>query len=256
MSFVNIARYIKPNFPVEQSSESSYGFNWEYVGPSDDIAFNKPLIGEVWADGRPVTSYELTPSLENSSVSNLSVSTVVSINGQESANLTPGIIETRFQLTWTTTSLPLRRHPEFRDMDAANLRAVIGWEQEVNEVAKANYQYYSRDADGVASGSPITVSNPDSPAYKYITLRLLGHESYNFPSPNWTKVSVYKSSTLPPLGSVGQKENPKGSGYPAEWEWIKTDFSGERIGGQNRWNVTETWSGYKHVDFDVDEIFV
>jgi len=254
MAFASISQYIKPEFPVETATESSAGFSWEYIGPDATLRANVPVIGEAWADGRGVTSWELVPSLDNSGHSTLSVSTVKSINAQGASSST--LEDTRYQIRWLPQSLPLNKHPVFAAANAANMAAMLGWERELDNVLQANYQYYDRDSNGAITGSLNTVSNTASPAYRYIRLRLLGHDTYDFFAPSWSKIGTYRGTVAPGVGSIGLKGTPAGSGFPDGWEWVKTDDSAERLGNTARWQRTETWTGALKVDYDLEDIFI
>jgi len=264
MSYLNLEKYIAPESPKEQATDSSYGFSWSYVGPTADLKADKPLIGEIWADGRQVTSYELNPNIGNSTYSTLDVSTVTSTSGGGSGGtLSTGPAEKqeeRFSLKWTPNSVALFHHPELRNMNAANREACYGWENEVSEIAKAAYSYYPRDAEGNATSiTPIVITESLPSAYKYVYLRLLDHENFNFFSPNWSRVGIYVGTNPPDGGSIGQKVAadaiPSLPEWGSEWEWVKTDDGLDQIAGKNRWQRTETWSGAKKVFYDVDEIF-
>jgi hypothetical protein len=263
-SFEALERYIAPEHPREQATDSTYGNVWKYIGPTDTLREYKPLIGVVWADGRQVTSSEFVPNLDNSTHGTLDVSTVAAASGGGSGGtLSTGgasLDEERFSLRWTPNSLTLINHPELIGMDSANMANVYGWENEVSEVAKANYSYYPRDGDGNITSIVPTVIASGTPAYKYVYLRLRDHQNYNFFSPNWSRVDTYVGTNPPDGGSIGQKVSHEAiPGLPpwgADWEWVKTDDGFDQIAGKNRWSRTETWSGAKKVLYDVDQIFL
>lgn len=261
MAYSNIARYTAPENPVQAATDTTVGWSWEFIGPSEVMAANIPRIGEIWGDGRPVTSFEFTPGIGNSTVSKLVVSTATSATGGgDSSGGTIGTELTdapHYTLRWIPQSLPLLKHPDFAGLSAANLGAIMSWEAELSELNRANFQYFERDENGDAKGTIKTITNPASAAYKYVALRLLGHENYVFFAPTWSKVSIYKGMTTPGVGSIGQKESPpSGSGFPSGWEWVKTDDSAEKEGRSTIWRRTETWTGARKVDYDVDQIFL
>jgi hypothetical protein len=253
MAFTNITQYLRPEFPVTSADEGSAGSEWEYIGPHADILANVPQVGDAWADGRLVTSWSLTPSIDNSGFSVLSISTQTTDNGSVA---TPVLEETRTQIVWSPQALPLSKHPVFAAAVGNDRTAMLGWEAELSPENRANYSYFKRDGNGVATGALQIVTNPLSIAYKYITLRLLGHENYEFHAPTWQVVDSYRGSVAPGTGTVGVKGDPPGTGWPPGWEWVSTADSAERQGRSNRWQRTRAWTGAIKIDYDVTQIFI
>lgn len=260
MQHEDIAQYLSPEYPREIRSESSHGFQYRYL--VDTTAMPNlilPLVGDYWDQDLDVTQIERTPRIGGSVYDLWEVSTVRAIASTGSSigtNREATLKEERYQIRWLPQSLPLLKHPVLAGMDAANRAAVIGWENELSEENKANFRYAPRNANGDVTGSVVSITNPSSPAYKYVKLRLLGHENYVVFAPSWSKIGIYQGEDPPPKGNIGQKETPTGDVEPPpDWEWVKTDDSAERLGLAPRWQRTETWTGAKKVDYDIDEIF-
>lgn len=263
----DIKQFLSPEYPKESRSESSQGLQYRYMIDSDVLAldtFNLPRVGDLWDLGLDSTDVQFTPKIGGSRFDLLEVSTVRSVSSSGSTigtNRKAKLVEERYQLRWLPNSLPLLKHPSFVGIDAQNRADIIGWENELNEEVKANFGYSPRDSEGNVTSAVVITLDPGTYAYEYVRLRMLGHENYNFFAPNWSIIGEYEGEETPGVGSIGQKVDAGDiPGLPqdliaAEWEWVKTDDSPERQGKAPRWTRTQTWTGARKVDYDVDQIF-
>lgn len=263
MSFAALASYIRPEYPQYTEDETNLGNVWHYRGPASTLSANKPTVGDAWADGRSVRSVEYTPNLDNSTASDLIVSTVFSY--ADSVTISSTLDSERYQIRWVPQDLPLYQHPAFLPGGPSDLYAapsgtpartgyadVWGWEDETDNVLKGDRQY-KRLVNGVPSGAAITVAIGGAPAY--VKLRQLGFDSFTVFLPVWTKVSVYSGTVAPGTGGAGQyAASPDGIGFPTGYEWIKSADSAERIGTRAKWQRTEEWTGFTKVYFDTDTL--
>ena len=261
-TYTELAPYLRLEFPKYQGTENSQGITWEYRYPNASLT--KPKIGDLWADGLPLTSISETPSLDNSGYNELTVSTAYTVSGGGPSE--PSLEEVRYQLRWNPTQLPLVRHPLFAagatyDLFTAisgkkPLEDVIGWEYEQNPYNKSERQYQKLDAYGIPSATITAVASGQ--AIAFVKLRQLGLDSFTEFSPTWSKISIYRGQTPPGTGSIGQyvagsdvPELPSGLDI---FDYIKSSDGAERIGTQARWQRTEEWTGFTRVYFDTDSI--
>lgn len=271
MSHETYKKYLSPEYPKRNFSESSQGVQYRYLIPRAEHPGLQekeglPKVGDLWdrTYDYGVVSVEYTPKIGGSGFDLLEVSTIrnlPSTNSKIGINVKATEKESRYQLRWLPQSLPLQKHPNFQPPtltggDLATFRKhILGWERELDPEKQANYQYSPRDSNGDVLGAVVTIPS-GSAAYKYVTLRLLGHENYVVFAPTWSKVGIYEGTEPPPFTNIGQKETLSGKPTPPTgWEWVKTDDSSERQGAAPRWTRTETWTGAKKVDYDLDEIF-
>jgi len=278
MPYKDIEDYLMPGFPVDTSSDTQNGFNYEYIGPDEKIRPFIPTINAEWVHPGVrgtyfVTSRTFTPKVDNSNYSRLEIT---SVSPQAGGSDRVGINldskkegQSRYQVRWNPQTLPLTQHPYFRSLSSGDTttfyRDIQGWENELSESNRANYRYYPRDSDGNALSALVTIAS-GAAAYRYVTLRLLGHENYVLFTPSLQKVSQYRGTKPPPNTDLGQKiagtppeENDKNFTKPdwfGNWEWVKTDDSAVTVGNSSVWERTETWTGAKKVDYDIDQIFV
>jgi len=262
MSYLSLAPYLRPEFPVYKETAQSVGYVFSYRGPAATIAANKPVMFETWADGRKVRSIELTPSIDNSGYSDLVIDTTYSYETSEVSS--PTLESERYQVRWMPHELPLMNHPGFAPGGVSDLTTsagspsrtgyadVYGWEDEVDPLLRGARKYRPI-INGVPSTTVYDVSQLG--ALAYIKLRQLGFTSYTDFCPVWTKVSVYNGTSAPGVGACGQyTTTPSGSGYPSGYEWIKSGDNAERIGNQPKWQRTEEWTGFNKVYFDTDTL--
>jgi len=257
MAHTDFTNYLRPGSKKFQQSEGSVGTTYEYRWNNVTDQLDTPVVGEVWEDGRAVTDVQRTTSLDNSSVDEMTVSTVFNITsgGPEVTTLE----ETRYQVRWNPSQLPLIRHPYFQPGASGDLftaisgkrpiEDVIGWEYEQNPNYKADRKYQKLGSDGVPSGSPITISTGQVIAY--IKLRQLGFDSYTEFLPVWQKISIYRGESAPGVGSIGQYV--AGASVPElpteleTYENIKSGDSANSISQQARWQRKEELTGLTSV---------
>lgn len=268
MTHEDIKQFLSPEYPKESRAESSSGLQYRYIVKREILALdadNLPRVGDLWDRGLDATDVQFTPGIGGSNCDLLEVSTIRSISSSGSTigtNRQAKLAEERYQLRWLPNSLPLLKHPAFSALTATQRARIIGWENELSEVLKANYEYRERDSNGDVTGDMIETIGEGTDEHDYVTLRMLGHENYNFFAPNWSIIGDYEGEAAPGVGSIGQKVDagdipglPSGL-ISAGWEWVKTDDSAERQGKSPRWTRTQTWTGAKKVDYDVDELFI
>lgn len=255
MSYASIATYIRPGHPREYATEAAIGNTWVYRGPSATISANKPVIGETWADGRPVVACEIFEISGASALTDMMV--VTGINTSTSVTVATTTEEIIYELEWRPVLKPLEVHPDFQTggtyaLDATARKHVIGWRAELDPNLKAQRKYKQLDSDGVAAGSETTISGN---ALSFIKLLEIGVEEFVDYMPVWRKRSVYKGTNPPSTGAIGVKGTPSGSGYPSGYEWVKARDSAVRIGRRARWQRDEEWEGALVVYADKSDVF-
>jgi hypothetical protein len=137
----NIDKYLEPEYPQLTNDESSYGFNYSYIGPDkaadgpDPLFTYCPRIGDLWdetASGRAINkpeglllrvrSVSYTPRIGNSKYSRLEISTVQQITtdagtiGNKDSELIKDEVE--WQFVWQRQVCPLIRHPALLPVSA------------------------------------------------------------------------------------------------------------------------------------------
>lgn len=260
MSFAAIAAYLRPEYPQYIADEQSLGSVYQYRGPTATISANLPNVYDAWADGRSVRSVEFTPNIDNSSYSDLIVSTVYNTAATET--ISSELESERYQIRWVPNDQPLAQHPGFSPGGSYDLSEVFtdsrtgyeevyGWELEEDASLKRQYKYKRIEA-----GQPIGPAIDMTPAStQFAKYRLLGFDSFTVFLPVWTKVSVYTGTAAPGTGAAGQyTASPSGSGYPSGYQWIKSGDTAERIGTKAKWQRTEEWTGFTKVYFDTDTL--
>jgi hypothetical protein len=276
MPYKDIEKYLSPGFPVNTASDTQNGFTYEYIGPDEILQRYLPKINDPWVHpgageipNPRVVSRTFTPKVEGSKYSRLEIATISPIMGGGTwvgtGRKSKEDGDPRYQLRWNPQSLPLTQHKFFRDLKGADkttfFKDVQGWENELSESNKCNYKYSPRDSDGNVMGSVVTIASGTA-AYKYVSLRLLGHDNIVVFTPTWQKISQY-IGTEPPIsediGKKGNPPNPKTFTLPVwmtdKWEWVKTDDTSTTIGRTSVWERTESWTGAKHVDYDTEQVF-
>lgn len=253
MAYTQFTPYLKPGSKVFTETESSVGTSYEYHWNNTAVSLTTPVVGELWEDGRLLTSVTRTTRVDNSKLDDMSVSTVFNITGGGPATTT--LEQVRYQIRWNPNQLPLLRHPYFADIDDTELKNIIGWEYEQDPLLKVGFEYKKLDSNGVPSSTTTTIPSGGKD-FDYLQLRRLGFDSYTEFLPVWQKISTYRGESAPGVGTIGQYV--PGSAVdelPSSLEgfqYIKSADSAERIGQQARWQRTEEWTGFTKVYFDVD----
>lgn len=255
MGHATIATYIRPGHPREYATESGIGNTWVYRGPSATISANKPVIGETWADGRPVVACEIFEISAASELTDMMV--VTAINTSAGVTIATTTEEVVYELEWRPVLRPLEVHPDFRTggtyaLDATAKKDIMGWRAEVSPSLKANRKYRELDSEQIPSGTETTITGN---ALEFIKLLEIGQEEYVDYMPVWRKRSLYKGTNPPSTGAIGVKGTPSGSGYPSGYEWVKSRDSAVRIGRKARWQRDEEWEGAITVYADKSDVF-
>lgn len=268
MSYTSLNPYLLPGYPREREDDRSVGNVYVYRIPAATYATDKPLINETWADGRPVKSLE-ADKVSLSGYVELTLNTADAfVPGDTISTVQEG--DPRYELRWVLNDLPLMQHPAFLPEGASDLGAaasgsptrthradVIGWENEIDQALRSQRKYKLRDSNGNAYGSEITLTDA---ALAYAKLRELGFESYTVHTPLWVRVTRYRGTETPGVGTIGQyveaasvPELPSDI-VSADWQFIKAQDDAVRAGVSITWERTEAWQGFKKVYYDVDTI--
>ncbi len=265
MAYTDLAPYLSAS-PQGVKTDRSNGTIYQYRVPSSVYSTYPVAIQSAWADGRPV---------QRVSESDVSESGYIDVTVETSQTWTPVTLSTttegdpRYELNWQANDLPLWQHPAFLPGGSSDLNAtasgsptrthradVIGWENESDLVLRSARQYKMRDSNGNAYGSAITLAGA---ALAYVKLRELGFESYTVHLPVWSKISRYRGSDTPGVGTIGQYV--AGSSVPSlpsdlqtDYQWIKITDNAARNGVTLLWERNEAWQGFKKVYYDVDDL--
>jgi hypothetical protein len=261
MSYSSLTNYVKYGWPRKRTDTASRGTEYAYVGPYSTLSSNLPKPQDIWADGLPVSATSLEYITRTDVLQpwgELIVNT--SISSASIADTGPTLDESIYELQWVQEDLELRFHPEFLPggtyaLDVDDLAAFYAWDAEINLDLKKYGFYYLRDSDGVIYGDlqDLSYNSPNANVLAYyVWYGILTYPNF---IPIWTKQSTYYGSYPPSAASIGQKENPSGSGYPSGFEWRKNDDRVSRVGRRAEWKRYESWIGAKKVWVDRDELF-
>ena len=278
MAHTDYTDYLQPGYPQEKKSERTTGNVYFYRAPDSVYAATPPLIGEAWADSRPVADIS-AGKVTLSGYRDITITTAVTY-APSTPITTVEEGDPRYELRWQANDLPLLQHPAFLPGGASDLTAaasgspsrahladVLGWEAETDMSLKSGYSgssrvrsYKLRDSNGNAYGSTINLGGG---ALAYAKLRELGFESYTVHCPLWVKISRYRGTETPGVGSIGQYVSAADlgtdEGLPADivsegWQFIKVQDDAVRAGVSLLWERTEAWQGFRKVYYDVDEL--
>lgn len=256
MPYSSIADYLQANHPREYANDSASGSVYLYRGPTATISANVPVVGETWADGRPVVSVESFAYTGASAISELTVITAENVSYAGGFG-TPAVEEEDYELEWRPVVMALEAHPDFRAsgtyaLDATARKHIIGWRAELDADLKSQRKYKPLDSSGTP-GAEVTISGN---ALEYIKLCEVGVEEYVHYMPVWRKRSHYRGSVAPGTSSIGVKTTtPSGSGYPSGYEWVKSRDSARRVGRSSKWIRDEEWEGAIKVFADKNDVF-
>jgi len=260
MSFATISALQIPGSPEDVNDTSGRALRYTYRGSSASLAANRPAVGDDW-DGREVvrTSYQ---RVGRSNIYELTVdarteSSAPSVIG--SAQITNEEFPV-LELDNETVEKSLRQHPAFAGFAAADWQAIDLWIAETDSDKRAAYQYWKRDASGNTTGTVQTLSatpDPDGSPQDFAALYLLGVTSFLDFAPVARKTSLYKGSTPPTTGDIGQKiGGDPFTGVPSGYEWVKRADRATKQGRGFTWTRVEEWIGARAVLVDKDEIFL
>lgn len=262
MSYADFTPFLRPGSRNYVETEGTRGTSYEYRWNNVEIPLEIPAVGELWEDGRILTSVNHTDGIENSDLDELRVSTVYNKTGGGPEETT--LEEERFQIRYNPTQLPLIRHKYFQPGEDGDLftaisgkrpiEDVIGWEYEQNPNYKADRKYQKLSSDGTPTGTVVTISTGQVIAY--VKLRQLGFDSFTEFTPVWSRVSIYRGELPPAVEEIGQYvaglSVPELPSDLEVYDYIKSADNAERVGNQARWQRNEEWTGFTRVYFDRD----
>lgn len=275
MSYLSFTPYLSPEYPKYTENESQIGNEYKYIFPDSLVKTSKPQSGEVWEDGRAVTDIKITPSLDNSGWSEMTLSTIYA-SSQTAMVISSTPDEIRYSIRPSVSQVELCQHPDFLPGGSSDLYTddvtsgtvtgkpvafVMAWENEPDPITKGKRKFYSRDGEGeILDATPIAV--PAGAALAYVKLRMLGYSTKDVYNPVFSKISTYRGDE-PPLSSGWGHYMSSGDSFllrvPSDLktkypQWIKTGDEVERIGTKARWQRTEQATGYTKVYFDVSQL--
>lgn len=261
MSYSAIAAYLIPGHPARSDTESSVGNLYVYRGPTSTLETNRPAVGDSWADSRPVASVRIQEFNTASGISELVVQTATNVTYSGSLG-SPAVEQTSYGLRWRPVVKPLEVHPDFQTggtyaLDATARRCIIGWRAEQDSTLKTQYKFRQLNSNGTP-GAIVDIAALSANALEFIKLSEKGVEEYVDYMPVWRKRSIYKGSSAPDGGAIGQAGAPSGpipSSITSTYKFVKSNDEVERIGSSFRWRRDEEWEGSKQVYADRDDIF-
>lgn len=257
MSYAAISSYIRPGFPKENSSDSAVGSSYQYRGPTATISANKPAIGDTWADGRPVVGCEYFEISAASAYADMMVVTSLSI-GYSGTIGSPAVEQTYYSLRWRPVVKPLEVHPEFQNggtyaLDSTARKCILGWRAEQDPALRSQFKFKPLNSS-MTPGTEVDIATTSANALAYLKLVTVGVEEWVDYLPIWRKRSIYKGSSIPPVGSIGTKVTPPGS-PPSGYEWVKSADDAERIGMTSKWRRDEEYEGALVVYADNSDVW-
>jgi hypothetical protein len=255
-AYANLAPYLLAGYPRDHKDLASEGTSYLYRAATATLTANRPLVGAIWADGRPVISSSIASLDITDAYGDLTVESGYSYSTDAGAG--PTLVEAIYELQWLECDRPIRQHPVFMPggtyaLTANNAMEVELWEAEPDLSAKNLYKYYVRDADGNIVSGPTGISGYSIPLVAQL---VMGNTSWADYYPVWTKQSTYNGTALPGVGDIGLKVTPPGSGYPSGYEWRKNDDRATRVGNRAQWQRFESWIGCKTVLVDRTAIYI
>jgi hypothetical protein len=261
MSYSAIAGYLIPGHPARSDTESTVGSTYVYRGPTATLETNRPAVGDLWADGRTVSSARIFEFNTVSGISELVVVTATNVTYSGTIG-SPSVEQTSYGLRWRPIVKPLEVHPDFQTggtyaLDATARRCIIGWRAELDSSLKTQYKFRQLNSNGTP-GAIVDIAAVSANAKVFIELAEKGIEEYVDYMPVWRKRSIYKGSSAPDGGSIGQAgavSGPLPSAIANAYHFVKSNDEVERIGSSYRWRRDEEWEGSKQVFADRDDIF-
>jgi hypothetical protein len=243
MGHAALATYLRPGHPKERADEVTIGNSYEYRTDTATIAANKPAIGDLWADGRPVIFTQVYEISAASGVSDLAV--VTGVNFGLTGVIATTVEEIIYEAFNRPVVKPLEVHPYFAAggtyaIDATARKHIIGWRAELDPDLRSQRKYKALDSNGEPSGTTTTITGN---AVVFIKMLEIGVEEYVDYMPVWRKRSLYRGTAAPGISAIGAKGTPAGSGYPAGYEWVKSRDDASRLGRAAKWQRDEEWEG-------------
>lgn len=253
--YETLAPSLRPGHPKERCDEISEGSHYVYRATTSVITANKPDVGDVWADGRPVVFREVYELSAASGISDLQV--VTGVNYGVTGVIGTVLDEIAYEITWRPLIKPLEVHPDFQTggtyaLNATARKHIIGWRAELDPELKSARQYRPLDSYGDPSGTIETITGN---AVTFISLLEIGVEEWTDYMPIWRKRSFYRGTSGPSTGSPGGKGTPSGAGYPSGYEWVKSKDDARRVGRSSKWERDEEWEGAITVYADISTIY-
>lgn len=165
-----------------------------------------------------------------------------------------------YEIEWVQLEKALRQHPAFAEFTPTDWTAIDLWEKETDVAARAAFQYWNRDKEGLAVGDLQTLgasAEPDKSPQVYAKLRLLGVESFLEFAPVARKTSRYRGNSAPATDDAGTKVGSDPfDGVPADYEWLKTADRSSKQGFGIEWLRQEEWTGAVTILLDKREVFI
>lgn len=244
--------FLKHGFPIKEVDDTGVGYTYEYRGLASVL---DPLTPSTFSslNGDPVQSVYRKVT-DHPDYIDLTIRTYTPFAGstvEQTDNQYP-----YFEIDQVQIEKPLKQHPDFITFTAADWKAVLAWDAEIDTVARADFKYYVRDDAGEAVGASIALTGTSSTGQKaYATLRLLGVESFLDFSPVVRRTSRYNGNNPPSSADTGQKTSAP-SYAPAGYEWLKTADRVSKAGlNAGFWIRQEEWLGARKVLLDKDDLF-
>lgn len=262
MGYSAISSLLIPGHPQINDNESTVGNTYVYRGTTSTLTTNKPAVGDAWADGRPVVAVRLFEFNTASAVSELMVVTASNVTYSGSLG-TPTVEQTSYGLRWRPVVKPLEVHADFQTggsyaLDATARKCILGWRAELDPDLRTKYQFRWINSNGTP-GVLVDIATASPNALEFIKLAEKGVEEWVDYIPVWRKRSIYRGSSAPDAGTIGQAgavSGPIPTAIANLYHFVKSNDEVERIGTSFRWRRDEEWEGAKVVYVDRDDVFV
>ena len=258
-----LQNYLRPGYPKESLSESSYRNSMEYVGERSLLAGTVNGVATRWGDYPGYISSAEFEDIEGTDPV-YSILRVVVETKQGSAEYPSGtaaqVDEVNDEIDWTVIQRSLYEHPAFRmggggefELTSGDIEEIKAWMNEPDVDRKAAYEYQPAPV-GYESTEGYYRTLSDN-AIMFARGVQQGIEYWNDYAPVIRRQSTYVGGGPPPEGNAGQKDTPPEGLGPPNYEWIKNADRSLKAGGQTRWRRDEEWLGAKKVLIDRDEVF-
>lgn len=248
--------HLRPDYPRFAEDTSGIRAVWVLRGTTAELAAVLPAVSTTFSyNGLPYV-------IEKLAQDQIATSTIyeATLEGYYSKAVTEDeVVDEQYPfyaIDYVQVEKSLKQHPDFSAFTADDWAAVNAWDDELDTTVKADLQYYVRDQDGSATGSPIALTGTSTTGQiAYATLRLKGVESFLDYAPEVTLTTKYFSTTPPSAEDAGQKTSAP-SYAPSGYEWLKVMDRVQKQGVRSIvWLREEKWLGARKVLLDKDEIF-